>query len=262
MPSIGVIGADGRLGSRIVRAATAAGVPVTLHGSRAGWLGEPPDVLVDVSHASVLPQIAAYCRAHRVALLSAVSGLGPADRATLAGLAGEVPVLRAENLSLGHHLQRDLIDRLRPTLLRLHREGLGSLGIVDRHPAYKKDRPSATAQALRDRVSAGAADAPPVTIDSVRAGMPVCEHELRLALPDEEIVVAHAVRDWAAYAAMAVRAALWLTHTAGQPRLHTMADFYDELLGGGAGSGRVSTGGALNPAREPVPGELTLTRGA
>jgi 4-hydroxy-tetrahydrodipicolinate reductase len=229
MPNIGVIGADGRLGSRIVRAATDTGATVGLRGTRGGWIGDVPDVVVDVSSASALSDVVDYCRKHGVPLLSATSGLTQEDRAALRELSAEVGVLRADNLSLGNYLQRSIATALGPFLDRLHAERLGSVSIVDRHPAYKVDRPSATALALRDRLLAGVSGAIEVGVDSVRAGMPVCEHDVRLSLGDEEVVVQHAVRDWAAYSTVAVRAALWLADR-DRPSLHTMDDFYSWLL--------------------------------
>ncbi|WP_334435577.1 dihydrodipicolinate reductase C-terminal domain-containing protein [Micromonospora sp. CPCC 206060] len=223
-----MIGAGGRLGSRIVAAAGTMGVEVTLRGTRAAWTGGVPDVLVDVSLAPALPDVLGYCHTNKVPLLSASSGLTPEHRAGLAALAELIPVLRADNLSLGNWIQRGLTSHLGPMFGRLHAEGLGSVTVVDRHPTYKKDRPSATALALADRATGGADGALDVRIESIRAGMPVCEHDVRLALGDEELVVRHAVRDWAAYAPVAVRAALWLTDR--PAALHSMDDFYTWLL--------------------------------
>lgn len=228
MPSLGVIGAQGRLGSRIASAATDLGVTVTLRGVRGGWTGDVPEVVVDVSAAAALPDVVAYCRKHGVALLSATSGLTAADRGELSELSAGVAVLRADNLSLGNYLQRHVVAALGPLIGGLHAAGIGSVGIVDRHPVYKKDSPSATALALRDRVLAGTSGSVEPGISSVRAGLPVCEHDVRIGLGDEELVVTHAVRDWSAYAAVAVRAALWLTGR--RPGLYTMDDYYPDLF--------------------------------
>ncbi|MDG4794546.1 dihydrodipicolinate reductase C-terminal domain-containing protein [Micromonospora sp. WMMD1082] len=230
MSSLGVVGARGRLGRRVVAAAEAAGVPVVMTAGQDGWVGRPPDVLVDATPAAALPDVIAYCRRHRTPLLSAGSGLGPADRAGLATLAAEVPVLRAENLSIGHHLHVEAVRLLAPLWSALRAPDTGEVTVLDRHPSYKVDRPSATALALRDCVT-GAATAPvEVAVDSVRAGLPVSEHEVRLTLPDEEVVVGHRVRDWAAYGAVAVRAARWLAARP-LPGRWTIHDFYRSLAG-------------------------------
>lgn len=229
MPSIGVIGAEGRLGSRIVTAAGAMGVEVTLRGTRRDWSGGVPDAVVDVSLAPALPTVLDYCRANKVPLLSASSGLTADDRGALRELSQQVAVLRADNLSLGNYLQRGLVSRLGPMFGRLHAEGLGSVTVVDRHPTYKVDRPSATALVLADRAREGTDGTLDVRVESIRAGIPVCEHDVRLALGDEELVVRHAVRDWAAYAPVAVRAALWLAAQSAAG-LHSMDDFYSWLL--------------------------------
>ena len=229
MPSLGIVGAAGRLGARIVAAAGRLGVPVVLHATRQAWTGPAPDVLIDVSTVDALPAVVEYCGEHRVALLSATSGLTPQHRAALRRLSARIPVLRADNLSLGGYLHRTLTAGLAPIVATLAADGLATAGIVDRHPAYKADRPSATALALRDRLTAGIAGAPEVTVDSIRAGVPVCEHDVRIALGDEELVLHHAVRDWSAYSAMAVRAASWLADRHGTA-MYTMDDFYGWLL--------------------------------
>jgi 4-hydroxy-tetrahydrodipicolinate reductase len=229
MPSLGIVGIAGRLGSRIAVAAERLGVPVVLHATRQAWTGPAPDVLIDVSTVDALPAVVDYCGDHRVALLSATSGLTPEHRTMLQRLSAQVPVLRAANLSLGGYLHRTMTAGLAPIVAALAADGLATVGIVDRHPAYKADRPSATALTLRTQLTDGIAGAPEVTVDSIRAGVPVCEHDVRIALGDEELVLRHAVRDWSAYSAMAVRAASWLAdrHDTG---MYTMDDFYGWLL--------------------------------
>ena len=63
---------------------------------------------------------------------------------------------------------------------------------------------SALAAAVR---STGATD---VGLDSVRGGLPVCDHTVETVLGQETVAVSHGVRDWSAYAGSAIFAAQWL----------------------------------------------------
>ena len=188
---VGVVGANGRLGSRVVAQATALGHGVTLRAGRGYWTGGVPGVLIDASAPVMLPRIVDFCAKHRVPLVSVISGLTDSDRRLLAEVSRDVAVLRADNLSLGHYLQKYLVTAL--------------------------------AAAVR---STGAAD---VGLDSVRGGLPVCDHTVETVIGQETVAVSHGVQDWAAYAASAVGAARWLQQRSTQAPsagLLTMDDYY------------------------------------
>jgi len=203
---LGVVGANGRLGSRVVAQATALGDRVTLRAGRGYWTGGVPDVLIDASAPDLLARTVDFCAVHRIPLLSTISGLSDSDRALLAELSREVLVLRADNLSLGHYLQRCLVTALGTMVAGAGRPA--EWHVLDRHPATKQHRPSATGTALAAAVrSTGAAD---VGLDSVRGGLPVCDHTVETVIGQETVAVSHGVREWSAYAGSAVRAAQWL----------------------------------------------------
>jgi 4-hydroxy-tetrahydrodipicolinate reductase len=223
---LGVVGATGRLGSRIVAQATELGHCVTLRAGRGYWTGGVPDVLIDVSAPAMLPRIVDFCATHRIPLLSAISGLSDSDRRLLTELSRDVPVLRADNLSLGHYLQKYLVTALAAMVAGAHRPA-AEWHVLDRHPSTKQHRPSATATVLAAALrSTGATD---VGLDSVRGGLPVCDHTVETVIGQETVAVSHGVRDWSAYAASAVRAAHWLQQRSRpepSPGLLTMDDYY------------------------------------
>lgn len=222
---LGVVGAGGRLGARIVAAAQQQGLDVTLVAGRGYWRGGVPAVLVDSSTPEMLPRIVGFCAQNGVPLLSAVSGLTENDLGMLAALGREVAVLRADNLSVGHYLQKNLITALAAMVAATQRTSRWH--VLDRHPATKRDRPSATALALAWAArSAGATD---VGLDSVRAGLPVCDHTVETVIGEETLAVSHTVRDWSSYAATAVHAAQWLSHVPSGGLL-SMDDYYGQLL--------------------------------
>lgn len=219
---IGVIGAQGRLGREIVARAGELGHRVSLTGGRTQWRGDTADVIVDASAPAALPGVVAFCRERRIPLLSTVSGLSPDDFGLLASLADEVPVLRADNLSLGHHLQKTLVRLLAATI---RGRGLPATQwhVVDRHPATKRDRPSATAQVLAAAV--GAVSGGTVDVDSVRSGLAVCDHSVEAVLDQETLTLSHHVGDRSVYADTAVRAAVWL-HRISTPGMLFMDDYF------------------------------------
>jgi 4-hydroxy-tetrahydrodipicolinate reductase len=227
---LGVVGANGRLGSRILAQAAESGHGVTLRAGRGYWTGGVPDVLIDVSAPELLPRIAEFCADQHIPLLSTTSGLGDADRALLAELSRDVWVLRADNLSLGHYLQRYLVTVLASMVASADRPAAG-WHVLDRHPATKQHRPSATAVALIQAVRlSGATD---VGLDSVRGGLPVCEHTVESVLGQESVAVSHSVRDVAAYAGSAVLAAQWLHLLATGPQRNgfaVMDDYYAQCF--------------------------------
>ncbi|QUQ63946.1 dihydrodipicolinate reductase C-terminal domain-containing protein [Kutzneria sp. CA-103260] len=197
--SAGVIGATGRLGQAIRRSLERDGIRVVLTASRsAGWHGaKTPDVLVDASGPDAWDEVAAYCRRNRTPLVACVSNVDPRD---VAGLAEQVPVLFATNLSLGHHVQRQLVARLAELVGHT-----GQATVWERHPSTKAHRPSATAVRLAEEWGG-----PVGEIASRRSGLPVSEHELTVTLAGETVSVRHEVGDLAAAAAGAVLAARWL----------------------------------------------------
>jgi 4-hydroxy-tetrahydrodipicolinate reductase len=224
---LGVVGAGGRLGARIAATASELGHRVTFVAGRNYWRGGIPDVLIDVSVPEMLPRIADFCAQNNVRLLSAVSGLTECDLAMLAALGRDVAVLRADNLSLGHYLQKCLITSLATMVAATHPDDSG-WHVVDRHPATKRHRPSATAEALAQAVRS-ITGAIYVGVDSVRGGLPVCDHTVETVIGEETVAVLHSVRDWSAYATSAAHAAQWLYQVRSQGLL-TMDDFYGQVL--------------------------------
>jgi 4-hydroxy-tetrahydrodipicolinate reductase len=222
LPDIGIIGAAGRLGQCLCDLAAEEGCNVTLRGGRQGWeVRAVPRVLLDVSHPSALPEVVAWCEEAGVALVEGVSGLTAEHHAALERLSGLVPVVRAANFAFGHFLHRVLVEHL--AALLAFRPGPGEFTVLDRHPRTKKDRPSATALTLAElwqRRTGRAAD----EVASVRAGLPVCDHEAALTLAGEQITLRHSVTDRRAAARGALQAAYW---ACGQPPgLYDMDDVY------------------------------------
>jgi len=246
--NIAVIGATGRMGVAVVRAALdEADLKVSgglvSHDSRAVGqdigqfagrraigviLSADPehaldnaDVAVDFSLPEATDAVLAACVARRLPLVIGTTGLTGGQRSALEYAATQVPVVYGANMSVGLNLLR-----------RLTRTAAGVLGddfdaeILDVHHRVKRDAPSGSALELgaaviEGRGSGGTAeigrrpgDGPresgAVGYASLRAGDVVGEHSVLLAGPGERIELVHRVTDRAAFALGALRAARWV----------------------------------------------------
>jgi len=197
--TIGVVGSRGRLGAAILALAGERRVAVGLERWRGGERRTaPPDVVLDVSHRSALRDSADLAR----------------------GLADRVPVLVADNFSLGHFVQARVAELVARTS-RL--AGAAEIAVVDRHPVTKRDAPSGTARRLAHLLERGGAGA--VRVESLRHGPPVSDHRIALTLDCETVTIDHAVSGLRAMAAGALLAAAWAARPV-PPGHYTMDDVY------------------------------------
>ncbi len=210
-PRLGIVGA-GRLGGALAEAARRAGAPVVLTATAtAGWqVRERPEVLLDASSPAALDRIAAYCAESAVPLLTCTSFRDPEHLKVLRRLAGTVAVLRATNLSVGHHLQARLVEHART----LPGARAAAVSVAERHPSRKAPQPSATALALARRWSEQVEDGA-VEVRFDRGGPEVSDHEVTWEWPGgESVTIRHGVTSLAGPADAAVAAAARLRHAA------------------------------------------------
>ncbi|MGB8328032.1 MAG: 4-hydroxy-tetrahydrodipicolinate reductase, partial [Steroidobacteraceae bacterium] len=166
-----IVGAAGRMGRALVRAAHETG-SVQLVGAidavRSGQLGRDagavaglqsigvaisagldtalalqPAVVIDFSHADALPETIDHCAAAGVALLIGTTGLGEVVTARCDAVSRKIPLLVAANTSLGITL---LIELVRAAAARLPSDY--DIEIFEAHHRDKQDAPSGTAVAL------------------------------------------------------------------------------------------------------------------
>ncbi|MEE4545580.1 dihydrodipicolinate reductase C-terminal domain-containing protein [Streptomyces sp. V4-01] len=254
-PRVGVVGL-GRLGRAVVDACGRAGLPVVMTASRgSGWrVDAEPEVIVDASSPSAHEAVRRSCLRHGAALVECVSDLDDAQWRALADLAGAVPVVRATNLAIGHHLQRTVVGLL--AALGVQAAYPAETAVHERHPASKAHRPSATAVALASCWRAGSGTEV-AEIGSLRAGPPVSDHEVMWSWPAETLRLRHSVRRIDAAAAGALAAVRWTRGRA--PGLADMAGVFDDLLA--AASSRAPArddaarlpGGAQHPTNDLAP---------
>ncbi len=182
-------------------------------------------------------------RAHAEALAEAgtawilgTSGLSAADEAAVAAAARRIAVVYAANFSPGVNLVLALAERMGAALPAEAYDA----EILEMHHRQKIDAPSGTAIGIGRAVARGRGVALEQAMErgrdghtgprragaigfaSLRGGQVVGEHTLIFAAADEQIALTHRAFDRRAYAAGAVRAALWIA--ARPPGLYGMSD--------------------------------------
>ncbi len=190
------------------------------------------DVVVDFSIPDVTALLAGACAAAGKPLVSGVTGLDPAQEASLRAAAERVPVVWAPNFSVGVAL----LGRL----AALAAEMLGpayDVEILEVHHRRKTDAPSGTARLLADSIAQsrrgarfrhgreGAVGPKPdgeIGISSVRTGDVVGEHVVVFGGPGERLELSHKAENRSAFAAGALAAARFVAGRA--PGLYSMAE--------------------------------------
>ena len=193
------------------------------------------DAVIDFTTPEASMEHARICAARGAALVVGTTGFSPEQKAALTAAAGRIPIVLAPNMSVGVNL-----------LFRLAAEAARTLGdaydveIVEAHHRHKKDAPSGTALRLAE-VVAGAlgrdfddvacygrrgitGPRPPqeIGIQTVRGGDVVGEHTLLFLGEGERVELVHRASSRGAFAAGAVRAAVWAVGRA--PGLYDMQD--------------------------------------
>ncbi len=227
-PLIGVVGL-GRLGTAVADRARQQGLAVVLRATRERWQADRvPDVVVDASAPGAHERVRDYCRDTGAALVECVSDLDDGQWAALEELARQVPVVRATNLAVGHHVQRLLVRYVAalPAWCR------APAGVWERHPVTKAHRPSATAVSLAG-LWHEASGAEVADISSQRGGLPVSDHEVQWTWPGETLALRHSVGSLLAAANGALHAVGWAhgqTSRPAAPRMVSMNAVYDDLI--------------------------------
>lgn len=203
-----VVGAEGRLGSSILRHAESQGCEVTRPIGR----GEEPattrerqfDVVLDVSTVEGVHRACSIAEAHEMPLLECVTSLDASAESALKALESRIPVLVASNTSLGIATLRMVLGAVSSALEDW------SVSISETHHSNKIDRPSGTARSIVADLQGGGRSVDHADVVSHREGDVVGTHEIVFASAEERIVLRHEAMDRSVFAIGALRAAKWL----------------------------------------------------
>ncbi len=260
--AVALVGAFGRMGLEIARAASAfPGVRIVAALERGDCpalgkdlglasgiskMGLPigsnlsegigkADVVVDLSLREATIEVAAAAASEGKALVCGTTGLGKDEISALEEASRKVPVLHTPNLSPGIAVMTALLEQAVKALGDEY-----DIEIVEIHHRNKVDAPSGTALALA-RAAGSAADMDPdealvfgrhgetgvrptnsIGVHAVRGGGVFGEHTAVLAGEHERLEITHRAGSRALFATGALRAAVFVCGVG--PGLYTMAD--------------------------------------
>ncbi|HTL31255.1 MAG TPA: 4-hydroxy-tetrahydrodipicolinate reductase [Tepidisphaeraceae bacterium] len=246
MTSIAITGAAGRMGTRLVALAKAAGVFEILgaiertgHPAHArdagdvagvGPIGLPimsdlrttPQVLIDFSSPESMRAWLKTCREKKIAMVVGTTGLNDGDHKLIDEAAKDIAVLQAPNMSLGVNLMFKVAEQLARTLGDDY-----DIEVVEAHHRFKKDAPSGTAMGLADAILKGKGRTRDslkydrhgddvvrkpgeIGMHALRIGDEVGRHTAYFAALGERLELTHVATNRDTFAHGALKAARWL----------------------------------------------------
>ena len=179
-----------------------------------------PDVIIDCSHHSTIGPLLAYAKAHFVPVVVCTTGHTEEEAALIRKAAGDIPILKSQNMSLGINVLVDLVKRAAAVLGDEY-----DIEILEAHHNKKLDAPGGTAFMLAEAAKSvkndaefvygrhdvrKARDKREIGISSIRGGTIVGEHEVIFAGRDEVIKISHSAGSRDLFATGALKAALYL----------------------------------------------------
>lgn len=216
--SLGVLGASGKLGGLIVKAAASDprfALSALLVHEQSALLGQaydaklhyqskadaPLDVLIDVSLPNSTARLADLLAPH-TALVSGVTGHEAEQLDALRALGETHALLHTHNFSRGIALLHRLLEQAARALPNF------DIGLVDIHHAAKRDAPSGTARSLEASLRLGGAST--IQQQALRIGSVVGEHAVHFAAHGEELIFTHRATDRGVFALGALDAAAFV----------------------------------------------------
>lgn len=198
---------------------------------------EKPDVIIDFSHPSTLPDLLSYCKMNSVPLVIGTTGYTDEEKSQITAASTQIPIFFTFNMSLGINLLAELAKKAAQIL-----GDQFDIEIVEKHHNKKKDAPSGTAIMLAEAINGELGnrghyvydrhsvrkprDKDEIGMHSVRGGTIVGEHEIIFAGHDEVITLSHSAQSREVFAVGAVNAAVFLS---GKPAgMYAMSDLIKE----------------------------------
>jgi 4-hydroxy-tetrahydrodipicolinate reductase len=258
-PKLAVVGAGGRVGSRIIALAAESarfnivaaiekpghpdiGKDAGLHAGinpigvnvNSDW-PSTCEVVLDFSLPEAAEETVARCLAMRAAMIMGTTGLTPAQKVVVEKAAARIPIIYGTNMSVGMNVLFSIVGKVAAMLGEDY-----DIEIVEEHHRFKKDAPSGSALTLAENICK-ATDRPfpnslthgrsgkdalrqrnTIGMHAVRAGDITGVHHVIYSTLGETITLNHTAHSRDTFVRGALRAAQWLIGK--KPGLYTMAD--------------------------------------
>jgi 4-hydroxy-tetrahydrodipicolinate reductase len=247
MTSMGIFGANGRMGRALVTVAKEQQLMLSAATVRAGselvgidagelagcgkiGLALSTTAAAAVQHAEVWidftmpePMLAhlALCVAARKAMVIGVTGLTDEQYQAIQQASQHIPIVWAPNMSIGVNLMLHLAQTAAKVM-----GNSADIEIIEAHHRFKKDSPSGTAMAIGASIARSLGrNLNDVAVygregATVRGGDIIGDHTALFADLGERLEITHKASSRNTFAQGALRAALWLQNK--QPGLYTM----------------------------------------
>ena len=255
-----VIGAAGRMGSRVlqlaaesgefeihaaieVRGHPAIGKQISLAGASGPvnialsdtFPGTGADVVIDFSLPDAVDKTIDYCLENGVALVSGTTGLSGGQREKIESASKKIPILYATNMSVGMNILFALAGKVASMLGPEY-----DIEIIEQHHRFKKDAPSGSALTLAENIcrqtgrefpesvvhgrygKEAAREKGTIGIHAVRAGDITGIHSVVFGTLGETVTINHCANSRDTLVRGALRAAKWIIGK--EPALYSMAD--------------------------------------
>lgn len=233
MIKLGVLGAGGRMGRRVIELAKEdkdfevmfalerRGHPMAGKGLGPIKVSSSADgiFLVDVAVDFTVPEAAMenlnYVLKYKKPLVLGTTGFKDDEAGRIKEAAKSIAVVFSPNMSIGVNLLFGLAADVAQKLGSAY-----DIEIVEAHHKAKKDAPSGTAKKLGQVISD--ATGRNITIHAIRAGDIIGDHTIVYAGNHERIEIKHQAHSRDVFALGALRAAKWVAHK--PPGLYSMQD--------------------------------------
>ncbi len=247
---VGIVGANGRMGRRLIEAAhqggqTRMGAAFARSGSPLigqdagqiagiGQIGvsvvddlaghrDDFDVLIDFTSIDATMRHLEMCREAGRAIVIGTTGLSDAQKETLQMAARDIPVVFAPNMSIGINVLLQVLGQVASMLGDDY-----DVEIIEAHHRHKVDAPSGTALRLGEAVAdsldrdlqqvaiygregiTGERSAQTIGFSTIRGGDVVGDHTVLFAGIGERVEITHKASSRMTFAKGAVRAAQWV----------------------------------------------------
>jgi len=216
---IGIIGITGRMGtilsSMLDESERIGGSSGKTSPNELEEIIENSNVLIDFSSPNATLKAIELAAKHGVPVVSGTTGLSNNDFKRMEEFSRMIPILHANNFSLGIQLMAFLVRKCSEVFSDF------DFCVIDKHHNRKKDTPSGTAIFLAGQASQKA------QIVSLREGNVFGEHICDFAGENEMISISHRAFNREIFAAGALKCAKWLPGKS--PKLYTMQDYLDDL---------------------------------